>query len=155
MGKQQTDKRIDEMIEDLIYIRLFDNELAHLGKKKFIKIFFLLKMIEKYGNPSMSTVGKILHVPKSQMTSKSDELTKAGFIERLHDEKDRRIIRIVLTHEGENFIKNYQKTVDESMNQLLSKLSFEEIEELKKSLETIKNVILKIQESENLNVKKE
>lgn len=146
MGKQDTDKFIGEMMEDLVYIRLFNEELRHLGERKSSKIFFLLLMIEQYGNPSISTVGRILHVSKTQMTSKIDELVKAGFIERVHDENDRRIIRLVLTREGRNFIKNYQKTFNENMSQLLSQLSFEDVEELKKSLKTIKNVILKIQE---------
>jgi DNA-binding MarR family transcriptional regulator len=80
------------------------------------------------------------------MTLKMDKLAEAGFTERIPDRNDRRIIRIVLTPEGRNFIKNSQKTVKESLTQLLSPLSFEEVEELKKSITTIKNVVLKIQD---------
>ena len=88
----------------------------------------------------------MLNVSKSQMTLKMDKLEQAGYTERIPDDKDRRIIRIVLTPEGLNFIKNSRNTVKEGMNQLLSPLSIEELEELKKSITTIKNVVLKIQE---------
>jgi DNA-binding MarR family transcriptional regulator len=75
-----------------------------------------------------------------------DKLEQAGYTERIPDNEDRRIIRIVLTEEGLSFIKNSKKTVKEGMGQLLSPLSIGEIEELKKSITTIKNVVLKIQE---------
>jgi DNA-binding MarR family transcriptional regulator len=75
------------------------------------------------------------------MTPRIDKLVKAGFIDRMQDEKDRRIIRIALTSEGRNFIKNSQKTVKGDMKQLLSTLTFKEIVELKKSIKTIKKIL--------------
>jgi len=146
MGEKQTDELLEEMMEDtLIYIRLFNRELMHLGERKFLKTFFWLILIEQYDNPSISVLGKKLRVSKSQMTSRIDELVKAGFIERVHDEKDRRIIKIALTPEGRNFIKESRKPVGEHMNQLLSPLNFKEVEKLSMSIEIIKNVVLKIQ----------
>ncbi len=145
--EKKMDKLVEEIMEDaLIYIRLFNRELILLDEKEFLKTFFWLILIEQYNNPSISVLGKKLKVSKSQMTPKIDKLVKAGFIDRVNDEKDRRIIRIALTSEGRNFIKNSQNTVKGDMKQLLSPLSLKEVEELKKSIETIKNVVLKIQE---------
>jgi DNA-binding MarR family transcriptional regulator len=93
----------------------------------------------------MSDLGKTLNISKTQMTTKIDKLVNVGFIERVPDENDRRVLRIVLTTEGKNHIKKSHKTVTESMNQLLSPLDHKELEELSKSIETIKNVVLKIQ----------
>jgi DNA-binding MarR family transcriptional regulator len=147
MEEKKIDNLIEGMLEDtLIYTILFNRELTSLGEREFIKTFLWLISIEQYDNPSLSGLGKMLNVSKSQMTLKMDKLAEAGFTERIPDRNDRRIIRIVLTPEGRNFIKNSQKTVKESLTQLLSPLSFEEIEELKKSITTIKNVVLKIQD---------
>jgi DNA-binding MarR family transcriptional regulator len=149
MGEKKIDI-VDEILEDtLIYTILFNRELSNLGEREFIKTFLWLIAIEQYNNPSLSGLGKILNVSKSQMTLKMDKLTEAGFTERIPDKEDRRIIRIVLTPDGRNFIKNSKQTVKESMNQLLSPLTFEEVEELKKSIGTIKNVVLKIQAGKN------
>jgi DNA-binding MarR family transcriptional regulator len=138
---------IEELLEDtLIYTLLFNRELNNLGERDFIKTFLWLISIEEYDNPSLSGLGKMLNVSKSQMTLKMDKLEQAGYTERISDSEDRRIIRIVLTPEGRNFIKNSKKTVKEGMNQLLSPLDIGEIEDLKKSITTIKNVVLKIQE---------
>jgi DNA-binding MarR family transcriptional regulator len=150
MDEKKIDNLVDEILEDtLIYTILFNRELSNLGEREFIKTFLWLIAIEQYNNPSLSGLGKMLNVSKSQMTLKMDKLAEAGFTERIPDKEDRRIIRIVLTPEGRNFIKNSQKTVKESMNQLLSPLTFEEVQDLKKSIATIKNVVLKIQAGKN------
>ena len=146
MAEEKIDNLIEGMLEDtLIYTVLFNRELTNLDEREFIKTFLWLISIEEYENPSLSGLGKVLNVSKSQMTLKMDKLERAGYTERIPDMEDRRIIRIVLTPEGKNFIKKYKKTVKEGMSQLLSPLSIEEIEELKKSIATIKNAVLKIQ----------
>ena len=150
MDEKKIDNLVDEILEDtLIYTILFNRELSNLCEREFIKTFLWLIAIEQYNKPSLSGLGKMLNVSKSQMTLKMDKLAEAGFTERIPDKEDRRIIRIVLTPEGRNFIKNSQKTVKESMNQLLSPLTFEEVQDLKKSITTIKNVVLKIQAGKN------
>jgi len=146
MVEKKPDKLVEEMLEDLIiYIKLFNRELIHLAERKFLKTFFWLILIEQYDNPSMSALSKKLNVSKTQMTSRIDKLANDGLIERVPDENDRRVLRIVLTTEGENFIKKSHKTVNEGMNQLLSPLNLKEVEELSKSIEIIKNTVLKIQ----------
>ena len=147
MEKDGIDNIIDGMLEDtLIYTVLFNRELTSLGEREFIKTFLWLISIEQYDNPSLSGLGKMLNVSKSQMTLKMDKLADAGFTERIPDKNDRRIIRIVLTPKGQDFIKNSKKTVKENMMQLLSPLSYEEIKELKNCIATIKNAVLKIQD---------
>jgi DNA-binding MarR family transcriptional regulator len=147
MDENKKDNLIDEILGDtLIYSALFNRELTNLDEREFIKTFLWLISIEEYDNPSLSGLGKMLNVSKSQMTLKMDKLAQAGYTERIPDKEDRRIIRIVLTPEGKSFIENSRKTVKEGMKQLLSPLSVEEIEELKKSIATIKNIVLKIQE---------
>ena len=147
MDENKKDNLIDEILGDtLIYSVLFNRELTNIDEKEFIKTFLWLISIEEYDNPSLSGLGKMLNVSKSQMTLKMDKLAQAGYTERIPDKEDRRIIRIVLTPEGKSFVENYKKTVKEGMKQLLSPLNIEEMEELKKSIATIKNVVLKIQE---------
>lgn len=150
MGETTNNKMTEEMMKDtLLYVKLFNRKVSHLHEKGIMKTLTWLILIEQYGNPSISGLGRVLNVSKSQMTARLDKLVESGLIERVHDSEDRRIIRIVLTSEGQNFIKNYQKTVKESMDQLLSPLSHEEVKELKKSIKTIKNAVLKIQNVQN------
>lgn len=143
---KKSDKLIEAMLEDsIIYISLFNRELIKLSERKFMKTFFRLLLIEQYDNPSMSVLAKALNISKTQVTSKIDELFDEGLIERVPDENDRRVLRIVLTAEGKKFIKEAHETVTEGMNQLLSSFSHKELEEISKSIEVIKNAVLKIQ----------
>ncbi len=139
-------KLIEEMLEDsILYIKLFNKELLNLSGKKFMKTFFWLLLIDQYDNQSMSALAKTFNISKTQITPRIDQLVNDGLLERVPDENDRRVLRIVLSAEGEDLIKNSNITVKEAMNQLLNPLSPEEIEELGKSIETIKNTVLKIQ----------
>ena len=104
-------------------------------------------LIESYDNPSISGLGKKLRLAKSQMTGKIDQLANDGLIKRIPDEKDRRILRVKLTPYGHSFIKTSRNPIEENMKQLLSSLNFEEVEELKNSIETIKNIVLKIMDA--------
>ena len=142
----KSDKLIDEMLENsIIYIKIFNRELVNLSERKFMKTFFWLTLIEQYDNRSMSALAKTLNISKTQITPKIDELVKDGLLMRVPDENDRRVLRIVLTDEGKDLIKKSNKTVKEGMNQLLSPLNPKELEELGKSIEVIKNTVLKIQ----------
>jgi len=142
----KSDKLIDEMLENsIIYIKIFNRELVNLSERKFMKTFFWLTLIEQYDNRSMSALAKTLNISKTQITPKIDELVKDGLLMRVPDENDRRVLRIVLTDEGKDLIKKSNKTVKEGMNQLLSPLNPKELEELGKSMEVIKNTVLKIQ----------
>lgn len=146
MSQITKDKMVEGMMKDiLIYIKLFNRELLHLGDRKFLKTFFWLILIEKYDNPSLTNIGKKLRVSKLQITSRMDELVSEGLIERVHDENDRRIIRVILTSKGQDFINNNTKYFNEHLKDLLSSLSLAEVDELNKSIITIKNIVLKIQ----------
>ena len=148
--EKNKDEIIEEILADtLVYTRIFNRKLVHLADKDFMKTFFWLVLIQQYTNPSISGLGEKLNVSKSQMTSKVDQLAQDGFIKRVPDKKDRRIIRIVLTQEGQDYIKTSKKNFNTSMNQLLASLSMEEVEELKKSIKTIKHVVLKIQDGQD------
>lgn len=146
MEEEKSEKVIEEMLEDsIIYIKIFNRELKNLSDKKFMKTFFWLVTIKNYDNLSMSGLAKTLNISKTQITPRIDELVNEGLLERVPDENDRRVLRIMLTAEGEDLIQNSNKTVKEALNQLLNPLSPDELEELGKSIETIKNTVLKIQ----------
>jgi len=140
-------KLIEEIMGDaLVYITLFHRELNQLNEHKFMKTLLWLTLIDEYGHPSISNLGKKINVSKSQMTARIDQLVEDGLIERINDAQDRRIIRIQLTPEGREFLKSSQKNIETNTNQLIAPLSTEDLEELQTSVKTIKKIVLKIQQ---------
>jgi DNA-binding MarR family transcriptional regulator len=139
---------LEEIIGDaLVYITLFKRELNQLNEQKFMKTLLWLTLIDEYGSPSISNLGRKINVSKSQMTSRVDQLVENGMIERINDTDDRRIIRIQLTKNGKDFLKNSKKNIETNMNELIAPLSVEDLEDLKTSIGTIKKIVLKIQQS--------
>jgi DNA-binding MarR family transcriptional regulator len=145
---EEKSKILEEIMGDtLVYITLFNRELNHLNEHKFMKTLLWLTLIDEYGNPSISNLGKKINVSKSQMTSRVDQLVSEGLIERVNDNQDRRIIRIQLTKNGKEFLRNSQKNIETNMNELIAPLSVEDLEDLETSIQTIKKIVLKIQQS--------
>ncbi|ADZ09684.1 regulatory protein MarR [Methanobacterium lacus] len=135
------------MGDTIVYVTLFKRELNQLNEQKFMKTLLWLTLIDEYGSPSISNLGRKINVSKSQMTSRVDQLVEDGLIERINDTEDRRIIRIQLTKNGKNFLKDSKKNIEAEMNELIAPLSVEDIEDLKTSVLTIKKIVLKIQQS--------
>ena len=146
MEENKSEELIEELLEDsILYLKLFNRELLNLSERKFMKTFFWLVLIDQYNNLSMSALAKTLNISKTQITPRIDQLVNDGLLERVLDENDRRVLRIVLTAEGKNLLKKSNITVKEAMNKLFTPLSHDELEELGKSIDIIKNTVLKIQ----------
>jgi DNA-binding MarR family transcriptional regulator len=145
---EEKNKVLEEIMGDtLVYITLFKRELNQLNEHKFMKTLLWLTLIDEYGNPSISNLGRKINVSKSQMTSRVDQLVSEGLIERVNDNQDRRIIRIQLTENGKEFLRNSQKHIEPNMSELIAQLSAEDLKDLKTSIQTIKKIVLKIQQS--------
>lgn len=137
----------DIMGDTLVYITLFHRELNQLNEYKYMKTLLWLSLIDEYGNPSISNLGKKVNVSKSQMTARVDQLVQDGLIERINDVKDRRIIRIQLTTKGKEFLKTAPENMKSRTNELIAPLSVENLKDLQTSVKTIKTIVHKIQQS--------
>lgn len=145
---EEKKKILEEIMGDtLVYLTLFYRELNQLNEHKFMKTLLWLSLIDEYGHPSISNLGRKINVSKSQMTSRVDQLVEDGLIERINDEKDRRIIRIQLTSEGRKFLKSSPKDIEANANKLIDPLNIEDLKELQTSIKTIKKIVKKIQQS--------
>lgn len=56
---------------------------------------------------TMSELGRLMHVPKQQMTKLGNRLIECGFVERISDPQDRRIVRLMITDRGRSFIDHF------------------------------------------------
>lgn len=60
---------------------------------------FLARLFEEDGQP-LSTIGKSMYCDKPTITGIANRLEKKGLIRKLRDEKDRRVVKAVLTEKG-------------------------------------------------------
>jgi len=78
------------------------------------------------GNITMGEFGNALSVPMSTATRIADWLVENGFIERIHDSNDRRIVRVNLTDTGKETYREIDAYIRYRIKQVLSTLTKEE-----------------------------
>lgn len=102
------------------------------------KELHVINAISMYEHKTASQVAKHLHLTPATLTSTVDRLTKKGYVTRLKQASDRRVIRLGLTRKGrlvyrahdafhrqvvENFVKGLteeqQQVVETALNNLL------------------------------------
>lgn len=128
---------------------LFHKKLLHpsdcfLKKDISPSHFHILAILKEAGKMSVSEIGKKLSISKPNMTPLIDKLVEEKMVERLPNSEDRRIINIALTSKGMEYIDLLKEQLANSMKSKLTFLSTEELEELSSSLQSIKNILSKI-----------
>ena len=74
----------------------------------------------------MGEFSSALSVPLSTATRIADWLVDNGYIQRLPDSDDRRVVRVSLTGTGKELFKTIDRYIRQRMQQILSSLTAEE-----------------------------
>ena len=150
------DEKMDRLVDSLlIYMPMFykkittakDTDLKKSSyKKRTADHYQILGLLEHYNHLPISEIGKRLLISRPNMTSHIDKLVSEGLVRRIPDNTDRRVIKIEITQEGLNYIKESRKWVNNNIRENLSSLSPEELLEMYSCIEKIKTKILMIEE---------
>lgn len=90
--------------------------------------FFYRVSNSMYGkdNLTMGELSNALSVPLSTATRMVDWLVANGYVQRLPDPADRRVVRVALTEKGQNLHQTIEKYTGERVQQVVSCLTAEE-----------------------------
>lgn len=144
------DKKLEIIIQNFITIMpLFKKKLT---KPKCLENhdnlnhshFQILVALNEQGRSSISDIAKKLLISTPNMTKLLNKLIDDGFVERIPDQKDRRIINIELTQKGKNHVDNAFEDLVLTFKERLSSLPDEQLDKLNNSLENLKEVLIEI-----------
>jgi DNA-binding MarR family transcriptional regulator len=124
-------------------LRLTDNRV----KNPINMQMRILLMLTHNGMMQPSEIGVRMGISKPNVTSLIDKLIDQGYVQRRHDEKDRRVIHIVLTAKGRKFVASRLQLVRHSIKKNLSSLGQDELDSLHRALETFKRIVSKMDNS--------
>ncbi len=79
------------------------------------------------GSMTMGELSDALSVPLSTATRIADWLVENGYIQRINDSEDRRVVRIALTDSGRGLFEAIDRYVRERLHKILSCLTDEEM----------------------------
>jgi DNA-binding MarR family transcriptional regulator len=91
----------------------------------------------KEKEPLMKEIADYLCIAPPSATSLVGHLAKAGLAKRIHDDEDRRIVRLCITEYGKKELKVGEERIAGRMKKILSSLSGKEKESLAKILKKI------------------
>lgn len=89
-----------------------------------------LHFLKEQPNGTVGNLANFLKLSKSSATQLIERLTEAGLVERVHDKEDRRIIRLLITKNGEKEFVEFKKKLMEKMQKIFSKIPAKDIKEL-------------------------
>lgn len=91
------------------------------------KQFILLRVLHQRGRSTVSELANILKQSNSATTIALNRLVKAGFIDRIRDEQDRRVVWVTLSEKAVPLIESLLSRRRVLLSKLLENLSDEEI----------------------------
>lgn len=107
-----------------------DASFNHENKTATMLQFQALRFVLENKNTAVSDLGGSLTLSKSSATQLIERLVKAGFLERVHDEQDRRIVRLTITKLGKQEYEALKQKMLEKVTGIFSNLPEEDIKEL-------------------------
>ena len=105
---------------------------------------FVLGSLKRHGMLSMSDIGKCLSMPKPHITVIIDRLIEEGYVERLSDPHDRRIVNVLITPKGLTNFEEIKLAVSETLKSKLILLSDDELEILATASQQVKDILISI-----------
>ena len=130
---------LNELLVDLFnYILLIEEKnLRDQGVKLSMTEVHILEAIEKSESNMMSAIAKRLMVTQGTLTVSTSKIVKKGYVERVRDERDKRIVRLKLTERAENILERHNRFHEEMIERLLNELELDKEVELIQSLRNL------------------
>jgi DNA-binding MarR family transcriptional regulator len=123
----------------------YTNNLTHLSILQIQALFFLKQNAEK--KVTMGDIAEYFHIELPSATSLLNKLCEQKFVERQSDDKDRRLVIIVLTPQGKALLEKAMSERRGKLEKTLSYLSEKEKLDLLKIFKTLNDKLQKQNEN--------
>ena len=149
MTKKRTldPEMIDSVAQNMFYaLPLIKKRLLHMDmvQKEHgtpLSHVQVLAMLQDVGTMSVSEISRRLGIAKPNITPLVDRLFEAGYVDRQHDENDRRVVNVVLLPAGEEKLTSIRETIVRQVMRWTGTIPEKEFFELEHALQTISTVL--------------
>ena len=101
----------------------------------------VLAMLQDVGTMSVSEISRRLGIAKPNITPLVDRLYESGYVDRQHDENDRRVVNIVLQPAGEEKLAAIRATISRQIQSQVESLTVSEFRELDDALDSVVRIL--------------
>ncbi len=96
-----------------------------------------IALIGKLGSPRMSELARRGHVTFGTMTVMVSKLVKKGYVRRMRDDRDRRVVRVTLTGRGRKVDRAHEKHHEQMIDMLMGVLTKAEQEQIARLIQKV------------------
>ncbi|MFC1946308.1 MarR family winged helix-turn-helix transcriptional regulator [Chloroflexota bacterium] len=108
------------------------------------RLHFAIMEILSERDMTVTELARMTNMSKPQMTAAIDKLVKLDVLERHPDEKDRRVINMVLTEHGRTLLREVRRKIKQSIRKTLSSLTPEELAQMSDALKILREIGTKL-----------
>jgi DNA-binding MarR family transcriptional regulator len=139
--------KMNEIMPTLIkeFARRQTNEL-YKGKITLPQ-FLIMEFLDRQGEGKMTDLARFMRVTTAAMTGIIDRLVKYGYVSRIPDLKDRRIIKVRLTVKGLELVKKVRRERRQMFLDIFGRISEEDRENYLRILMQIREILSKEKEA--------
>lgn len=129
MDRQRTFVEFENLFWDI------SRKMGYIWKHIYVQTFpgsqsHIMYLLDRDGAKKMSELADALHITAGAITTASDQLIKQGYVARIRDEKDRRVVHLELTEKGARTINALQHEGREKMRSLFNEATDADIERI-------------------------
>lgn len=138
---------IDNVAQNMFYVmplvkkRLMHMDLVQKEHGTPMSHVQVLAMLQDVGTMSVSEISRRLGIAKPNITPLVDRLYASGYVDRRHDENDRRVVNIVLLPAGEEKLAAIRTTIAGQIAQQAESLTLTEFRELDDALSSVVRIL--------------
>lgn len=138
---------IDTVAQNMFYVlplikkRLLHMDLVQKEHGTPLSHVQVLAMLQDAGTMSVSEISRRLGIAKPNITPLVDRLFEAGYVDRQHDDNDRRVVNIVLLPAGEEKLAAIRATIARQIQVQAEDLSVSEFRELNDALASVVRIL--------------
>ena len=138
---------IDNVAQNMFHIlplikkRLLHMDLVQREHGTPLSHVQVLAMLNDVGTMSVSEISRRLGIAKPNITPLVDRLYESGYVDRQHDENDRRVVNIVLLDAGKDKLNAIRATISRQIQMQVDGLSVSEFRELNESLGSVVRIL--------------
>ena len=107
---------------------------------------FILFLLEKKGSQKMTELADTLNLTPGAVTSSSDKLISGGFIQRVRDEKDRRVVYLEITDKGKKGLNDLRMEGRKAIKAIFGGLPDTDVQHLVRIFEHASENLHKVRE---------
>ena len=135
--------KINEIIPVILreFIKQQANEL-HKGKITLPQ-FLIMDFLSRQGESKMTVLANFMNVTTAAMTGIVERLVRDGYVSRINDKADRRVINIKLTAKGSSLVKRITEQKNDMVIKTFGRISGNDRAEYLRILTNIKDILIK------------